>query len=139
MIDAESGRILIEGDVPFSVAPGLTRNAFLAATAVRPVEALVENGPWKSYSFRCRILNRDWALGLTFKGETLHTVAMALATANESWSNWSEAEERRKLAEHDELLNTALGAPPYTYPWGQIRSTFDRKTGGSSISIQYRD
>ncbi len=138
MIDRATGRILLEGETPLTVDPGLTRTDFLKATSGRQVKLLVENGPWETYSISCCILNQDWVSGFCFKGETLHMVDMALATGAKNWSDWSEEKERRKLAEHDELLKAMLGSPPYSFAWGRVESSFDRKSGGSCVSMRYR-
>src|SRR5216684_1044346 len=108
MIDTATGQVLVERDVAFKIDGGLTRTRFLASTSNLETKVLVANGEWKSYSFSCRLLNREWAVLLSFKGESLLNVALALGTGSGDWSNWSEEEERRILSEHDELLRMSL-------------------------------
>jgi hypothetical protein len=56
---------------------------------------------------------------------------------DENWANWSEANELARKKLHDDVLANTIGQPPYRYPWGEIQSMYDPRSGGSSISIHY--
>lgn len=55
-----------------------------------------------------------------------------------TWDNWSEQDQLVKKGEHDQWLQKNIGKPPYQYSWGEISSTYDPRSGSSTITFTYK-
>jgi hypothetical protein len=95
----------------------------------------------------------DRAIGarLLFDGERLDGYRLWIVDARygTSWDDWSEEKELAHRDAHDALLVELLGpgvreARPggseltYTLPWGDVWSTYDARSGGSTIGTRFR-
>jgi len=54
-----------------------------------------------------------------------------------SWNSWSKEKEIEHKMVHDAWLKSELGEPPYCYKWGNISSSYNSRSGYSSIAIKY--
>jgi len=77
---------------------------------------------------------------LKFKDQKIHSLSIA---ANDykyssSFSEWSKEDELERKKLHDKILNEDLDQSNATLNWGVVSSTYDEKSGGSSIFIEYR-
>ncbi len=64
------------------------------------------------------------------KHKELHT--------NGTWKNWSEEREKKILKYYEDWLEAEIGKIKH-YSWGRISSQFDKKSGSSSITINYSE
>jgi hypothetical protein len=88
---------------------------------------------------------------LVFEGEQLDSYSLWLMDARHgsSWRDWSEEKELARRDAHDAWLVVTLGSGErkatekgpelhYTFPWGEVRSSFDPRAGSSSIGVHFR-
>ncbi len=64
------------------------------------------------------------------KHKELHT--------NGTWKNWSEKREMENLQYYEDWLETEIGNIK-NYSWGKISCQFDKRSGSSSITINYSE
>lgn len=118
------------------IYPDLTEDAFLSSVGLKAEENIL-NGDYHSFDIESLVIGKtNFAARIFFKQGQLWMLSLYLVDGS-SWSNWSEEEEMRRKAKHDEFLNQELGNPPYVFSWGKVESIFDRKGGSSSIVINY--
>ena len=55
-----------------------------------------------------------------------------------SWSDWSEVEERRMLAELVQILTQQGISNGQHYSWGEVSASYDQRAGSASITVRYR-
>jgi hypothetical protein len=83
-------------------------------------------------------LSRPWVVTLYFSSGRLSAVSLTLMENNSTdWADWSETSELALKQTHDQILVGILGQPPYRYPWGEVSSTYDPRSGSASISVRY--
>ena len=136
-IDPKSGRIEIEAG-GLVVRPDLSRDEFLASSMGVTARIVVQNGQYVTYSFTFSIGTSLFAASLVFESQRLDSVQIERVNRGRTWGNWSEAQELERKNDHDNLLVSFLGKPPYKYLWGEIVSMYDPRSGSANISIQYR-
>ena len=79
-------------------------------------------------------------ISLCFKEELL--IELDLIVSNEKfrlssdWSSWSDEKEKLKLKSCQDWLDKELGGKT-NFHWGNVRSSYDLKSGASSIGIRY--
>jgi hypothetical protein len=139
MLDVETGTINFRSP-GVSIGPALTRSAFLASPLSESSVTIVENEPHHSWklagSFTSAI---EFLAALYFYGEELAMVSLADANPKfgvGDWSQWSEEKELARRASHDAWLDEQLGARR-EFPWGQVFSKYDNRSGASTIGICY--
>lgn len=120
-----------------SVGSNLTKADFLASVEGQTARLSVAGLDFATYAISVKDDLGEFLLRLVFKGQKLDTVSVTKGDSTCNWSDWSEENEMRTKAEHDRLLATILGAPPYRFPWGEIVSDYDPRGGASTISIRY--
>jgi hypothetical protein len=94
--------------------------------------------------------DRNVGVRLLFEGERLEGYRLAILDPRygTSWDDWSEEKQLAQRDAHDQWLVEMLGpgvrtrAPggmelSYTFPWGDVWSTYDPRSGGSSIGVRY--
>jgi hypothetical protein len=138
-IDPATGTLYFER-VETRIVPALTRAAFLDSPLGAQARVWVRNEPHCSYRVEVQLGAEPFVVVLQFLGQTLRSVSLAMLRGrwgSSSWDDWSEESEREKQRAHDAWLSAQLGSPPYTYGWGEVESTYDPRSGSSSIVIQY--
>jgi hypothetical protein len=133
-IEVLTGQMRFEDLGP--VDPGLTKASFLKLHSKR-IQLVSSHGEWATYRGRVSETEGEFVLTIIFKGESLFEVRLAKVGPN-SWAAWDEAGEHRRKAEHDSILNNALGQPPGRFQWGEALSVFDAKSAASEIIIRYQ-
>ena len=92
-----------------------------------------------------------FGVGLNFEAERLEGYSLWLVDARygASWDDYSEDKQLAQRDAHDAWLMAILGpgnreASPrgpelrYSFPWGDVWSTFDARGGSSSIGVRFR-
>jgi hypothetical protein len=140
MIDKHSGQITMLG---ISLSPMVTRSAFKLSA---------DFGTWENhvgdtiayFSYKRKLIDgqgRKLVLMVYFHQEQIKSVEMFFFLPDEkesgSWDDWSEQNELRRKAQHDQLLSDQLGAAPYEYKWGKVWSVYDQRSGDSRIIVSY--
>lgn len=138
-IDAHTGFIVLT-EVGAFISPSLQRAQFLQHPAFSKAQTLVQNEPWCSYGLPLIPLG-DTQLSLTFQfeGEQLHALCLAHVAPRfgAGWKDRSEALELERKAYHEQWLARETGVSPGSFPWGEISSVYDAKSGNSSIIIRF--
>lgn len=133
MIDQRTGSIELLGG---EVKPFLKLSNFLETELGRRAKKGLEHGEWLNYDAR---IGDSLNAVFVFKDGALVEARLSKRSPEESsWATWSEAEESRRKAAHDDLLKQELGNPPYRFLWGVVESVLDQKGGGSQIIVRYR-
>ncbi|HEY1052326.1 MAG TPA: hypothetical protein VGE39_21285 [Prosthecobacter sp.] len=139
-IDSHTGFIILS-EIGAFISPTLQRAQFLQNPAFAEAQVLVQNDPWCSYGLPLIDLE-DSQLSVTFQfeGEHLHALCMAHMAPRfgAGWKDRTEAKELQRKAFHDHWLANDIGVPPGTYPWAEVSSLYDAKSGGSSIVIRFQ-
>jgi hypothetical protein len=138
-LDLRSGVLTTDGGA--TIGPDLTRTAFLAGPLARGAETLVANEPWHSWRLRTAVDRRAFHAGLSFEGERLDMVILALddPAFGTSWADWTREREEARKAAHEAWLasiDPSIG-DGREESWGFVSSVYDEKSGGSEIVIRY--
>lgn len=121
----------------FALMPSLTKAAFLASAEGKTAWMSVANPPFATYALSVNDDSGEFVLRLVFNQEKIDTVSVAKGHSSRNWTDWSEENEMQIKAEHDRLLAAMLGAAPHRFPWGEVVSDYDPRSGASTISIRY--
>jgi hypothetical protein len=141
MIERATGQIQFSSD-GIRIGPSLSREEFLASPFAAKCRELVRNEPYCSFALpTVQFDGRSFAWSLWFRGSVLESVSIACSDPEfgSSWADWSEEHEIARKGLHDSLLTTVLGAywQQQRFTWGSVDSTFDQRSGGSSIGVRY--
>jgi hypothetical protein len=137
-IDPKTGEITI-GEPPMIIGPRLTKTNFLCSPAGGSARLSVSNLSYSTYLFTLVEGIDKFAIRLVFDGQCLSNANLVKADSTTAkWNNWSEERELRRKQEHDHLLVASLGSSPYSFPWGEVVSDCDPRSGASNISIRYK-
>jgi hypothetical protein len=117
-----------------SIAPGVDRSAFLSSSLGSRAEVFIENEPYITYRIRPE---RGIVATLSFVGPQLTHVSWVLEMSGTAESEWTEENEMKRKALHDQWLLKELGSPPYRYAWGSLSSEYDSKGCVSDIIVSY--
>jgi hypothetical protein len=104
-------------------------------------EVWVKNEPWCSWRItRLKTGSRMFAAVLQFRGEELQSVQLVESdqVGLGDWKDWSEARELENKQRYAELLSRELGFRK-SFDWGTASAIYDARSGGSFISVTYRD
>lgn len=137
MIHEDTGEV----DLAFGVrvGPAFTETDFLRSQLSRISRARTDPARSEYKMDRQLISGLQFRVGLSFHRGKLETIELFLvgAESKASWNDWSTQEEVERKKDHDEWLEACFGAPPYSYPWGEITSDSDPQGGYSRIVLRY--
>ncbi len=139
MFDANSGSLDVGSENP-KISPFLHKDQFLSSKLGANSDCVVSNEPWNTYEIQdVTIDGHSFVITLVFKNEMLVCVNLyqILDPKSTSWAAHSEEVELARKSEHDKLLKSFLGDPPYSFKWGQIESLHDSRQGASEIIVRY--
>ncbi len=138
MIDVENGNITMDNN-SFVIRKGLTKDEFKKSELFE--EVLNEQvHTFTNYYLKPQLLGEEsFSISLFFdSNEIINFLQISMIKDGiPSWDNWSEKQEQRRKAEHDQWLKMNIGKPPYKYSWGEISSNYDPRSGSSMITIRY--
>jgi hypothetical protein len=137
MLDPNAGELTI-ASIPLQLGPGFTRDELLALPLASHTQ--VANEPHHSYMIGAHeIAGLTFIITLYFYGQQLESISLAHIAKEfgTSWDDWSEEQELQRKAVHDRWLIEQTGQASHVYPWGEIGSDYDPRSGGSSITIRY--
>jgi hypothetical protein len=135
-IDAVTGDIEICGMV---VPADLILMNLLANIKYRECIKISENSPFATYKFDVTCAGRKYVCSLYFKAGSLTrmTIYVSESRDSSSWSDWSEADEQKKLQHLVDMLVAQGISNRQRFAWGMIEATYDPRAGASSITVQY--
>lgn len=139
MIDRASGTIRFDQHPEAVIVPTLARVAFLAAPVWEGRGISVQNEPWCSWRVGDLAADgRELVAIFSFHGEQLRMITLSVVDPEfgSSWSDWSKERELARKALHDRILEKDLGLRR-SFGWGVASSSYDDKSGGSSIVVRY--
>ena len=135
MIEKATGQLVCGSS---SVAqPLMAEDTFRQSKHGSEAEEYLMGENWKAYRFLVESEDGCFGVLLLFHDGTLHECHLGSATEGESWGDFSVENERERKICHDRLLARWLGAPPFTYPWGEVVSILDPKDSTALIIIRY--
>ena len=138
MIDIENGNITMDNN-SFVIRKGLTKDEFKKSELFK--EVLNEQvHTFANYYLKPQLLGeKSFSISLFFDSNgIINFVQISMIKDGIStWDNWSEKEEQKRKAEHDQWLKMNIGKTPYKYSWGEISSNYDPRSGSSMITIRY--
>jgi hypothetical protein len=114
----------------------------LASALGQNAQLNVENEPHCSYDARLPagvLLQLPVHLTAYFYDQQLESVSIMASDDRfgTSWNDWSEEKELDRKLFHDQWLANTIGATNAVYPWGQLSSEYDAKSGFSAIDLRY--
>ena len=141
MIDVATGNIVIQ-NTSLDVGPSLTRDVFLASALGRNAPVNIKNEPYCSYNAHVStgsLMPLPTDLALYFYHQQLESVSIVAShdRFGASWSGWSEAKELERKRFHDQCLADTIGTANAEFPWGQLSSNYNAKSGFSDIHLRY--
>lgn len=141
MIDVATGNITIR-NIAIAVGPSLTREEFLASSLGNNATVCVDNEPYCSFDTLVSaddLMPLEAGLRLYFRDQRLDAVSIVASDGRfgVSWDDWSEEKELARKRFHDEWLADHRVATNVDFPWGQVSSNYDAKSGFSSIHLRY--
>jgi len=141
MIDIATGDITIKNAV-IAIGPSLTRDDFLASAIGRYSHINVENEPHCSYDAQISagvLMPLTAHMTFYFYHQQLESVSIVASDERfgASWNDWSEEKEYERKRFHDQWLADTIGFPHAHYPWGQLSSDYNAKSGFSAIHLRY--
>lgn len=131
MISKKTGEITVENIL---VSPSITLDKFVGSSFGMNSQVLVKNGEWSTIQVDT---GSQIGMNLLFSGQELATVTIYIKSSDSSWTSWSKVKECERMIKHDELLRHDLGQELYVFSWGKVESTFDVKSGSTSIIVTY--
>jgi len=137
MLHKGTGELFIES-IPVTLGPRFTRRDLSALPVA--AQSQVVNEPYHSYSLGAQqISGQSFFVVLYFYGQQLESIDMAHGAGEfgTSWDDWSEERELRRKQWHDDWLREQTGQASHVYEWGKVHSSYDPRSGGSSIIIRY--
>lgn len=138
MIEKRTGNLVLDDGT--ILGPTTKRDDFLKTQLGTQSRELVKNPPWCSFKLhKVKIDGKEFAIVIYFHGQDLTMIHLAMSDPKwgTSWNDWSEEKERDREKAHDDWLRKTLGRQRQ-YPWGEVWSGYDQKSGGSSIRIDYQ-
>jgi len=117
--------------------PSLHLKDFLNSSWADDCKTGVKNAGFESYHLRTIDEGQEIALTLTFFQGILSQLSFACIEGSTSWADWSVQNALKLKEKHDQILLRCLGAPPYKFPWGEIWSSYDPRSGSSAVGVRY--
>lgn len=140
-IDGKSGDLILEKGV--RIGPGMQESGFLGLELGRSATVVLQSAFGGIYHFVVEFEpGRQAGLALKFMpAGGPEVIRLRIAEPGfriSDWSGWSRNVEDERKRFHDEWLRKQLGDPPYSYPWGAIKSYIDtRFQYAAEITIVY--
>jgi hypothetical protein len=149
VIDRQTGALILSSG---RIEPDLRRSAFLASPMGAKAKCDdMHNGWMHLYPGPQTLDGLEFVVRLVFEGERLDSYSMWLDDARygTSWDDYSEEKQLAQRDAHDTWLVATLGPGErepsprgpelrYTFPWGEVYSTFDARGGSSPIGVRFR-
>ena len=126
-----------DGSISFAhgtLASAQKRTGFLASELGRSASMKLVSEDWWHASFKPET---DILARAVFKGDHLHQVIILRSITSDDDGEWSVENELKRKSIHDAWLHSEMGAPPYTYSWGDVVSEYDQKGCVSEIIVTY--
>ena len=140
LINIQNGFIEI-ANKNFAIKKNLTEEEFIKSSLFSDVLNKDDYG-YKRYFIKPQIIcNAKFVISLIFNTDGvlyMTNLGLQMNDSLPSWETWSENDEIQKKELNDKWLEKNVGKPPYTYPWGSISSSYDPRSGSSSITIVYK-
>ncbi len=140
MINIQNGCIEM-ANINFSIKKNLTEEEFIKSNLFCDVLNKEDYGYTRYYIKPQIICNAKFVISLTFNPDgvlDMTSLGLQMNDSIPSWESWSENSEMQKKELSDKWLEKNIGKPPYTYQWGAIFSSYDPRSGSSSITIVYK-
>lgn len=134
--DPNTGELILPSGTILSSQ--LTRSKFLASVEGTQAEVLVRNEPWCSFRFKDK--EDSLVIVVFFKGENLESVHFT-SSDPKFGINWKDCSEEKELARkqaNDQWLKINGLIQGNKYVWGSVWSTYDKRSGFSTIVFQYQ-
>jgi hypothetical protein len=148
VIDRETGALELAGG---RIDRELTRTAFLASPLARDCSTNDMQTGWLQVDIATTTIGaRTFGVVLWFDRERLDHYSLCLVDPRNgnSWEGWSESKQLTLRDAHDAWLVEVLGPAErearttaeltYRFAWGEVRSTYDARSGSSSIGVRFR-
>jgi hypothetical protein len=140
MIDIDNGDIYINNG-NFVIKKGLSKNNFINSNLFNEV-LHQDDDIYTRYFIKPQLIGNDYFfINLYFDSKNiLQLVDISMLDDDGSWpiwENWSEEKELSRRERHNKWLEDNIGKNQYKYSWGSISSTYDPRSGASSITINY--
>lgn len=138
MIDKLNGGINITEN-KFVINCKLTKSDFISSILFDEATSKEVNSYTHYYLKPKNIENVKFQINLIFNpnGKILN-VFLGIYETDNPWENWSGSHELKRKELHDKWLEENLGNPPYDYSWGTVSSTYDPRSGSSTITFTYK-
>ena len=139
MIDKKSGQLTLGNVKTISPTTALSEIKAFKLSEIQE-ERDLGNG-WIHYTVRNVEESGEFFIFIFFfYKENLDSVSFVVNDSpfdlNSGWDSWSEKTEREKAVKYNSWLNKEIGIGR-KFPWGNIWTDYDQKSGGSSIFIRY--
>lgn len=110
---------------------------FFAAKGEWEISWANQNENWRS--FQLKKSGEPFVVSVFFQDEMLKILEFTAADAEfgTTWDDWSLEHEMARKRKNDTWLVSQGFSENESYSWGQIRSVYDSKSGGSFITVQY--
>jgi hypothetical protein len=148
VIDRQTGALRLPSG---SIGRDLTRSAFLLSPLHAPAGSADMHTGWMQGRAIQTLDGLVFGVDLVFEGERLDYYSLCLDDARygTSWGDWSEEKQLAHRDAHDAWLVSTLGPGErkpspwgpelrYSFPWGEVWSTFDTRGGFSTIGVRFR-
>lgn len=140
-IHSKTGAIQLD-NVLSVIQPSMTLNAFLQSDLASSAELQMSHGAHdehQAYVLRPTIQEYPFSIRLYFKEGVLQSLSLRCTRSDFGISreDGSEEKEMACLQFHDQLLSQSLGKQR-RFSWGEVDSSYDPRSSGSSITIQYK-
>ena len=148
VIDPETGTLTLAGG---RIDRGTTRSAFRASPVAQGCRWEDMRTGWTQAVLSTQAAGpRTFTVRVLFECEQLDGYRLCAVDPRygASWDEWSEEKERARSDAHDALLIDLLGPGArrqrpdgseltYAFPWGDVWSAYDARSGGSEIGVRF--
>lgn len=138
MPTAALGRVVLPSS--YELSSSTIEQDFLSSPEGRSSTTWIVNPPHASYRLHgtYQAHGHDFCVVAWFSRAKLKMVELSVIDqTDEALRAWSGTEERRKHQLQVAMLNRIYGTHPACFAWGTIRSDYDPRGGGSSITIRF--
>src|SRR5262249_2532980 len=126
------------GSPPFKISPGFKiRDLENVPVTLQP---LISNQGHQSFALgKLPIGDKSFFVALYFYQGTVESIDLAIDSEEfgSSWDDWTEEKEMKRKETQDAWLVANTGSTSHVYDWGAVGSSYDPRSGGSSITIRY--